>query len=144
MFIFRCICPGSTWGSRCKFLTRSFKKDGFAWLDPLKPCFPLIISLKFLTTKSNGILLYSGPLADRSLSIVHNHQKSYWGYLNDLGFPYYATPVLALQIRSSSLELYVVGSVGQAQLKLRAEESYSFSDNRWHLVHIHIDDKVSF
>ncbi|KAF2364929.1 Laminin G domain [Trinorchestia longiramus] len=62
----RCVCPGHTIGPYCKIAARSFSGSGWAWLPPLPPCKPSLISFSFLTTRDTAILLYSGSLSKRT------------------------------------------------------------------------------
>lgn len=77
----RCICPHSSYGSRCKILSRHFdgnsKKssknrrdsneedkgggNSWAWLPSIPACSDVHLSLEILTKQQNAILLYNGP-----------------------------------------------------------------------------------
>lgn len=44
--------------------SRSFKGDGWIWLDPLPLCSENFLSIQVATSEPNGILLYHGPISD--------------------------------------------------------------------------------
>ncbi|XP_069157547.1 putative neural-cadherin 2 isoform X1 [Procambarus clarkii] len=113
----RCVCPGGSWGARCKVLARTFTGDGWAWVRPLPPCFPTTISLRLLTRRPHALVLYSGPLAT-----VPRHPDD----------P--PTPMLALQVWRGRPQLLLEG--GAEALKL--EVNRTVNDGDWHTIHLHL------
>ena len=63
---FTCVCPVGFDGPQCQKTTISFKTaEAYIWLKPLSYFDKGEISLEFLTKKSNGLILYQGPISDR-------------------------------------------------------------------------------
>ncbi|CAL8404574.1 unnamed protein product [Boreogadus saida] len=60
---YRCQCLAQFEGPECQQNKRSFHGNGYAWFPPLAPCFESHVSLEFITEQVDGLLLYSGPLA---------------------------------------------------------------------------------
>ncbi|XP_009069496.1 PREDICTED: neural-cadherin-like, partial [Acanthisitta chloris] len=61
---YRCLCPASFHGPDCQQTKHSFHGNGYAWFRPIRPCFESSLSLEFITVVPDGLLLYSGPLAN--------------------------------------------------------------------------------
>ncbi|TNN58395.1 putative neural-cadherin 2 [Liparis tanakae] len=59
----RCQCPAQFEGPECQQNKHSFQGNGYAWFPPMMPCFESHVSLEFITDVADGLLLYSGPLA---------------------------------------------------------------------------------
>ncbi|XP_071534244.1 putative neural-cadherin 2 [Panulirus ornatus] len=113
----RCVCPGGSWGARCKVLARTFSGDGWAWVKPLPPCLPTTISLRLLTRRPHTLILYSGPLAPLP---PHPHSPP--------------TPMLALQLWRGRPQLLLEGSAGALKLEVNA----TVNDGDWHTIHLRI------
>ncbi|KAA8596026.1 hypothetical protein FQN60_011317, partial [Etheostoma spectabile] len=60
---YRCQCPAQFEGPECQQNKHSFHGNGYAWFPPIMPCFESHMSLEFITDVADGLLLYSGPLA---------------------------------------------------------------------------------
>ena len=63
----QCQCLSGFDGPRCQQTTRTFNGAGWAWYPPLEMCETSHLSLEFLTEKTDGTLLYNGPMAVRRL-----------------------------------------------------------------------------
>lgn len=63
LFSLRCQCPAQFEGPECQQNKHSFHGNGYAWFHPIMPCFESHMSLEFITDVADGLLLYSGPLA---------------------------------------------------------------------------------
>lgn len=63
LFSSRCQCPAQFEGPECQQNKHSFHGNGYAWFPPIMPCFESLVSLEFITDMADGLLLYSGPLA---------------------------------------------------------------------------------
>lgn len=59
----RCQCPPQFEGPECQQNKHSFHGNGYAWFHPIMPCFESHVTLEFITDVADGLLLYSGPLA---------------------------------------------------------------------------------
>ena len=62
-FLPRCQCPAQFEGPECQQNKHSFHGNGYAWFPPMMPCYESHVSLEFITDMADGLLLYSGPLA---------------------------------------------------------------------------------
>lgn len=60
--IYRCQCPAGYNGPRCQQTARSFRGNGWAWYPALEMCDNSHLSFEFITRKSDGLLLYNGPI----------------------------------------------------------------------------------
>lgn len=149
IFSSRCVCPGHTVGPYCKIASRSFSGNGFAWLSPLPPCSPTMISLKFLTTADSGLLLYSGPLSRRRYKIP-NTSKAYstrihYNITDNLrvASEHYFQTALAIQLKNGKLQVIVETPSGEV-LPLTVNSTHALNDGLWHQVHLKLTDKVNF
>ncbi|XP_042231102.1 putative neural-cadherin 2 [Homarus americanus] len=116
----RCVCPGRSWGSRCKVLTRTFRGSGWAWVDSLLPCLPTTLSLRLLTHNPHALILYSGPLAP----IARNPHSP-------------PTPMIALQLVLGRPQLLIEGAVGSLSLEVNT----TLNDGDWHTLHLHFSSQ---
>ncbi|KAF5298417.1 hypothetical protein FQR65_LT01195 [Abscondita terminalis] len=57
-----CSCPVAYNGPRCQQTSRSFRGNGWAWYPALEMCDKSHLSFEFITRKSDGLLLYNGPI----------------------------------------------------------------------------------
>ncbi|KAK8374085.1 hypothetical protein O3P69_014994 [Scylla paramamosain] len=113
-----CVCPGRTSGPQCKVLGRTFWGSGWAWLRPLPPCLPTTISLRLLTRRPHGLLLYAGPLAPPLRRTA-------------------PAPMLTLQLVGGRPQALVEG----AGVSLKLHVNTSLSDGRWHTLHLVLDNQ---
>ncbi|KAK3860230.1 hypothetical protein Pcinc_033702, partial [Petrolisthes cinctipes] len=126
----RCICPGSSWGPRCKVLSRSFNGRGWAWVPPVPPCLPATLSLRILTLHPHGLLLYSGPLSPAPTTPTPTPTRP-----SPTPTP---TPMLAVQLVDGRPEVLVEG-VGGGSIKLKINTT--IHDGYWHSLHLSLDAK---
>lgn len=117
----RCICPGGSWGPRCKVLGRSFFGSGWVWVRPLPLCLPSTISLRILTRQSSSLILYSGPLG--------SHQRHSYSS---------PTPMMALQLLDGRPQLLVEGGLEAIKLEVNT----LVNDGKWHTFHIQFGYQV--
>lgn len=130
-------------GPHCKITTRSFSGTGWAWLAPLPPCKPSLISLSFLTTKDTAILLYSGPLSKRS-SLPPSEQHSFSPPANITHYlrgKRHRRAALALQLVRGRIQVVVQAPAGQ-KLQATVNSTQPLNDGIWHDVHLRLMDKV--
>ena len=118
----RCICPGGSWGNRCKVLSRTFTGSGWTWLPSIPPCFPSTISLRLLTQQEDALLLYLGPI--EPLAKISE--------LQPMSF-------MAIQLVKGHLQLVIEGWANKVKLHI----STLINDGAWHTIHTRLDDKVS-
>ncbi|CAB1455514.1 unnamed protein product, partial [Pleuronectes platessa] len=59
----KCQCPAQFEGPECQQNRHGFHGNGYAWFPPMMPCFESHVSMEFITDVADGLLLYSGPLA---------------------------------------------------------------------------------
>ncbi|XP_066957970.1 putative neural-cadherin 2 isoform X2 [Macrobrachium rosenbergii] len=114
----RCICPGGSWGRRCKILSRTFRGSGWAWVKPLTPCLPTTISLRLLTKNLDALLLYSGPLASTS---PRPRQPS--------------AALIVLQLVQGRPQVLLEGARGP----LKLEVDVQLNTGSWHVLHLHLN-----
>ncbi|XP_066952072.1 neural-cadherin-like isoform X1 [Macrobrachium rosenbergii] len=117
----RCVCPGGSWGPQCKILSRTFRGSSWVWLKPLPPCLPTTLSLRVLTRRPHGLLLYSGPLVPQSQLFG----STYWSL---------PSPMFALQVVESKPQFIVEGIGSSFVLRVNA----SVTDGEWHTIHLHL------
>jgi hypothetical protein len=64
-------------GQRCQGTTRSFNGNGYAFFKPVPACTSLNISFAFMTTQSNALLLYNGPVSNNDPGKFQTQYKDY-------------------------------------------------------------------
>lgn len=116
---YRCECPEGFLGPRCQLTTRSFSSTGFAWFSPLQQCEDTHLSLEFITTSSDGLLLYNGPL--------HNPAP---------GEP---SDFISVELDKGQPRLTINHGTGNLELMVK---STSLSDGKWHRLDIFSSSKV--
>ncbi|XP_068208342.1 cadherin-related hmr-1-like [Palaemon carinicauda] len=114
----RCICPGGSKGPRCKIYSRTFWGNGWAWLKPPSSCLPMTLSIRLLTKKSDGIILYNGPLAPPS----------------DAGRAIF-TPMFTVQLVNQKPQILIQGFEEFLMLQVNK----GVSDGDWHTIYVHVD-----
>ncbi|KAK7080329.1 hypothetical protein SK128_017660 [Halocaridina rubra] len=117
----RCVCPGGTWGHRCKLLSRTFEGNGWAWVKPLPQCLPATISLHILTKHPHALILYSGPLSKVSLQSFNT-----------------PVPMLTIQLIDGRPQVLIEGSRGPVKLQVAS----TLNDGKWHTLHLHVNSKT--
>uniref|UniRef100_A0A3Q2CVV9 Si:ch211-186j3.6 n=1 Tax=Cyprinodon variegatus TaxID=28743 RepID=A0A3Q2CVV9_CYPVA len=117
---YRCQCPAQFEGPECQQNKHSFHGNGYAWFPPMKPCFESHVSLEFITDVADGLLLYSGPLA----------QLQAWDHEDFMAIELIdGTPTLKINHGSGTLVLQLPGNVDVA-------------DRRWHRLDVRSNSKV--
>uniref|UniRef100_A0A8C5H0I1 Neural-cadherin-like n=1 Tax=Gouania willdenowi TaxID=441366 RepID=A0A8C5H0I1_GOUWI len=116
---YRCQCPAQFQGPECQQNKHSFTGSGYAWFPPITPCFESHVSLEFITDVPDGLLLYSGPLA----------QLQAWDHEDFMALELIdGTPTLKINHGSGTLVLQLPGNVNVA-------------DRRWHRLDIRSNSK---
>ncbi|KAK3849099.1 hypothetical protein Pcinc_044133, partial [Petrolisthes cinctipes] len=77
----RCICPGGSWGSRCKVLSRSFSGRGWVWVPNVPPCLPATLSFRLVDGRPEVLVegVVGGPI---KLKINTTINDGYWHSLH--------------------------------------------------------------
>ncbi|XP_061758299.1 neural-cadherin-like [Nerophis ophidion] len=109
---YRCQCPAQFQGPECQQNKHSFHGNGYAWFPPMMPCFDSHISLDFITKEPDGLLFYSGPLAQ-----AWDHQD-----------------FMALEIVEGTPTLKVKRGSGTVVLQLPS--NVKVADRRWHRLDV--------
>ncbi|XP_061877314.1 neural-cadherin isoform X1 [Entelurus aequoreus] len=109
---YRCQCPAQFQGPECQQNKHSFHGNGYAWFPPMMPCFNSHISLEFITQEPDGLLFYSGPLAQ-----AWDHQD-----------------FMALEIMEGTPTLKVKRGSGTVVLQLPS--NVNVADGRWHRLDV--------
>ncbi|KAG7473620.1 hypothetical protein MATL_G00097750 [Megalops atlanticus] len=116
---YRCQCPPQFEGPECQQTKHSFHGDGYAWFPPIRPCFESHLSLEFITEVADGLLLYSGPVA----------QLQPWDPEDFMAIELIdGTPTLKINHGSGTLVLQLPGNVDVA-------------DRRWHRLDVRSNSK---
>ncbi|KAM9423006.1 neural-cadherin [Salvelinus alpinus] len=116
---YRCQCPAQFEGPECQQTKHSFHGNGYAWFPPIRPCFESRLSLEFITEVADGLLLYSGPLA----------QLQPWDLEDFMAIELIdGTPTLKINHGSGTLVLQLPGNVNVA-------------DRRWHRLDVRSNSK---
>ncbi|XP_042888100.1 putative neural-cadherin 2 [Penaeus japonicus] len=116
----RCVCPGGSWGPRCKVVARTFSGAGWAWVRAPPSCLPARISLRLLIRRPSGLVFYSGPMAP-----------------TPRGPDAPPTPLLALQLWQGRPQLLLEGRGGP----LKVELNTTLHNGHWHTIHIQFHSK---
>ncbi|XP_076854322.1 LOW QUALITY PROTEIN: neural-cadherin [Brachyhypopomus gauderio] len=116
---YRCQCPAQFEGPECQQTKHSFHGNGYAWFSPIRPCFESHLTLEFITEVADGLLLYSGPLA----------QLQPWEPEDFMAIELIdGTPTLKINHGSGTLVLQLPGNVNVA-------------DRRWHRLDVRSNGK---
>ncbi|XP_035275512.1 neural-cadherin-like [Anguilla anguilla] len=116
---YRCQCPPQFEGPECQQTKHSFHGDGYAWFPPARPCFESRVSLEFVTEATDGLLLYSGPLA----------QLQHWD----------AEDFMAIELIGGTPTLKI--NHGSGTLVLQLPSNVRVADRRWHRLDVRSDSK---
>uniref|UniRef100_A0A3B3CPW6 Si:ch211-186j3.6 n=1 Tax=Oryzias melastigma TaxID=30732 RepID=A0A3B3CPW6_ORYME len=116
---YRCQCQAQFEGPECQQNKHSFHGNGYAWFPPMMPCFESHVSLEFITDVAEGLLLYSGPLA----------QLQAWDHEDFMALELIdGTPTLKINHGSGTVVLQLPGNVNVA-------------DRRWHRLDVRSNSK---
>uniref|UniRef100_A0A3Q2X3E2 Si:ch211-186j3.6 n=1 Tax=Haplochromis burtoni TaxID=8153 RepID=A0A3Q2X3E2_HAPBU len=113
-----CQCPAQFEGPECQQNKHSFHGNGYAWFPPMMPCFESHVSLEFITDVADGLVLYSGPLA----------QLQAWDHEDFMAILIDGTPTLKINHGSGTVVLQLPGNVNVA-------------DRRWHRLDVRSNSK---
>ena len=127
--MFSCSCRRGFDGPRCQQLRHSFSGDSWAWYKPLAQCEDSHTSLEFLTSHSNGLVLYNGPLHPPKAG----DEKDFILLELRNGYPY-----LRINHGSGETQLAIDGRDRQGKVQLER-----LNDGKWHRVDIFRKGNVS-
>ncbi|KAG9352523.1 hypothetical protein JZ751_020937 [Albula glossodonta] len=116
---YRCQCPPQFEGPECQQTKHSFHGDGYAWFPPMRPCFESRVSLEFITEVADGLLLYSGPLAQLQ--------------------PWDPEDFMAIELIDGTPTLKI--NHGSGTLVLQLPSNVRVADRRWHRLDVRSDSK---
>jgi hypothetical protein len=117
----KCKCPRGFDGPRCQKTIRHFNRSGgFVWLPSLPQCQNLVLSFEFITSDTNGLLFYNGPI---------NEDESANKYQQDF---------ISLQLDKKKLLFQVrQGINGKTHSFFLNNNDRSLNDGLWHRVDIY-------
>ncbi|XP_036399302.1 neural-cadherin-like [Megalops cyprinoides] len=116
---YRCQCPPQFEGPECQQTKHSFHGDGYAWFPPMRSCFESRLSLEFITEVADGLLLYSGPLAQLQ--------------------PWDPEDFMAIELIDGTPTLKI--NHGSGTLVLQLPSNVRVADRRWHRLDVRSDSK---
>ncbi|KAI1904104.1 hypothetical protein AGOR_G00002230 [Albula goreensis] len=116
---YRCQCPPQFEGPECQQTKHSFHGDGYAWFPPIRPCFESHLSLEFITEVADGLLLYSGPMAQLQ--------------------PWDPEDFMAIEIIDGTPTLKI--NHGSGTLVLQLPSNVDVADRRWHRLDVRSNSK---
>lgn len=68
----RCECPDGFEGPNCELISIGFYGNGYAMYPPISPCNKTAITLEVQPSRSNGLIMYIGPLTFNALLPVQD------------------------------------------------------------------------
>nr|CAD7453923.1 unnamed protein product [Timema tahoe] len=107
-----CSCSNGYDGNRCQQRARSFRGDGWAWYPHLDMCSDSHLSFEFITAKSDGMLIYNGPIVPPEADEV---------MLSDF---------LSIELEKGMPRLLI--DFGSGTLELRVQTRKGLDDGSWH------------
>ncbi|XP_067853677.1 neural-cadherin [Heptranchias perlo] len=116
---YRCECPPQFEGPDCQQTKHSFHGNGYAWFPPIRPCFKSHLSLEFITEVPDGLLLYSGPIANLE--------------------PQDSQDFIVIEISNGVPTLRI--NHGSGTLQLQLANTVNVADRRWHRLDIRSNGK---
>lgn len=108
----KCTCPRGFSGPKCQQTIRSFRGNGWAWYPPLDMCDNSHLSLEFITRKSDGILLYNGPITPTQEKDDEN------------------SDFVALELENAYPRLLI--DYGSGTLELKVKSKLPLNNGEWH------------
>ncbi|CAH1779064.1 unnamed protein product [Owenia fusiformis] len=134
---FYCECLADFDGPRCQQTRHSFTGNGYAWYKRLAPqCQDTTLSLEFMTSQDNGLLLYNGPWENVNANSLDNPvPQDFISVELEGGYP-----KVRLDLGTGAREMRVQGrDLGGNNVMPK------LSDGKWHKIDIiKIGQKVHF
>ncbi|XP_061183428.1 neural-cadherin-like [Saccostrea echinata] len=120
--VISCECLAGFDGPRCQVTKQGFDGTGYAIYEPLQQCENSLTSIEIITTKANGLILYSGPVTNLDPNAPQDFM-----YLQLTG----GYPELVLDHGSGNVTLTLNGRNSQGQLKMNP-----LNDGTWHKIDV--------
>ncbi|XP_059060577.1 neural-cadherin isoform X1 [Achroia grisella] len=114
-----CSCPPGYTGPRCQQTSRSFRGTGWAWYPALEMCDTSHLSFEFITRKSEGVLLYNGPIVPPEPDEIM------------------VSDFISVELERGNPRLLI--DFGSGTLELRVKTKKSLDDGEWHRIDIFWD-----
>ncbi|XP_026487587.1 neural-cadherin isoform X8 [Vanessa tameamea] len=114
-----CSCPPGYTGPRCQQTSRSFRGTGWAWYPSLEMCDSSHLSFEFITRKSEGVLLYNGPIVPPEPEEI------------------VVSDFISVELERGNPRLLI--DFGSGTLELRVKTKKSLDDGEWHRLDIFWD-----
>ncbi|XP_048486050.1 neural-cadherin isoform X3 [Plutella xylostella] len=114
-----CSCPPGYTGPRCQQTSRSFRGTGWAWYPSLEMCDSSHLSFEFITRKSEGVLIYNGPIVPPEPEEIM------------------VSDFISVELERGYPRLLI--DFGSGTLELRVKTKKSLDDGEWHRVDIFWD-----
>ncbi|XP_045534256.1 neural-cadherin isoform X3 [Papilio machaon] len=114
-----CSCPPGYTGPRCQQTSRSFRGTGWAWYPALEMCDNSHLSFEFITRKSEGVLLYNGPIVPPEPEEIM------------------VSDFISVELDRGNPRLLI--DFGSGTLELRVKTKKSLDDGEWHRIDIFWD-----
>nr|XP_021206767.2 neural-cadherin isoform X3 [Bombyx mori] len=114
-----CSCPPGYTGPRCQQTSRSFRGTGWAWYPSLEMCDDSHLSFEFITRKSEGVLIYNGPIVPPESEEIM------------------VSDFISIELERGNPRLLI--DFGSGTLELRVKAKKSLDDGEWHRIDIFWD-----
>ncbi|KAL0123657.1 hypothetical protein PUN28_005875 [Cardiocondyla obscurior] len=111
-----CQCPSGYNGPRCQQTARSFRGNGWAWYPALEMCDNSHLSFEFITRKSDGLLLYNGPIVPPEVDEVM------------------VSDFISVELERGIPRLLI--DFGSGTLELKVKPKKTLDDGEWHRLDI--------
>ncbi|XP_046410179.1 neural-cadherin isoform X2 [Neodiprion virginianus] len=114
-----CQCPAGYNGPRCQQTARSFRGNGWAWYPALEMCDNSHMSFEFITRKSDGLLLYNGPIVPPEADEVM------------------VSDFISVELERGYPRLLI--DFGSGTLELKVKTKRTLDDGEWHRLDVFWD-----
>ncbi|XP_011867959.1 PREDICTED: neural-cadherin-like isoform X1 [Vollenhovia emeryi] len=111
-----CQCPSGYNGPRCQQTARSFRGNGWAWYPALEMCDNSHLSFEFITRKSDGLLLYNGPIVPPEVDEIM------------------VSDFISVELERGIPRLLI--DFGSGTLELKVKPKKTLDDGEWHRLDI--------
>lgn len=147
LYYFRCQCPSGYNGPRCQQTARSFRGNGWAWYPALEMCDNSHLSFEFITRKSDGLLLYNGPIVPPEVDEIMVSGKIFIFFYttnytinNVLIIFFISTDFISVELERGIPRLLI--DFGSGTLELKVKPKKTLDDGEWHRLDIFWNTEV--